>query len=77
MSNKKILLPTLVTDKQNGVVSLLPPRYEDPVLVEQFNSSPYFFDWGEKNIYGRRWISEGTTEEWARGIVWDQWGQVP
>lgn len=46
-SIKKMLLPTLVTDKQNGVASLLPPRYQDPVLLEQFNSSPSIFEWGE------------------------------
>ncbi|KAL7519852.1 hypothetical protein ACHAWX_004606 [Stephanocyclus meneghinianus] len=46
-SIKKMLLPTLVTDKQNGVASLLPPRYQDHVLLEQFNSSPSIFEWGE------------------------------
>lgn len=47
-----MLLPTLVTDKQNGVASLLPPRYQDPVLLKQFNSSPSIFDWGEKFFTG-------------------------
>ncbi|KAL3800399.1 hypothetical protein ACHAWO_000990 [Cyclotella atomus] len=51
-SIKKMLLPTLVTDKQNGVASLLPPRYLDPVLMSQFNSSPSIFEWGEKFFTG-------------------------
>ena len=51
-SIKKMLLPTLVTDKQNGVASLLPPRYEDPVLMSRFNSSPSIFEWGEKFFTG-------------------------
>ena len=51
-SIKKMLLPTLVTDKQNGVASLLPPRYQDPFLLKQFNSSPSIFDWGEKFFTG-------------------------
>lgn len=51
-SIKKMLLPTLVTDKQNGVASLLPPRYLDSVLLDKFNSSPSVFEWGEQFFTG-------------------------
>jgi len=51
-SIKKMLLPTLVTDKQNKVATMLPPRYQDPVLMEKFNSTPSAFEWAEKFFTG-------------------------
>lgn len=51
-SIKKMLLPTLVKDSQNGVARLLPPRYQDPVLRKQFTSTSSIFDWGEKFFTG-------------------------
>jgi hypothetical protein len=39
---KEMLVPQLVRDsKAGGTPILLPPRYQDTMLLEEFNSSPY------------------------------------
>ena len=45
---KEMLVPVLVRDAGAGCnASLLPPRYEDDKLMEEFNSSPSIFGWVE------------------------------
>lgn len=51
-SIKKMLLPTLVKETSDSEAILLPPRYLDPFLLEQFNSSPSIFHWGEQFFTG-------------------------
>ena len=51
-SIKKMLLPTLVKENTDSEAILLPPRYLDPVLLENFNSSPSIFGWGEQAFAG-------------------------
>jgi hypothetical protein len=47
-SIKQMLLPPLVKDLCQGAsATLLPLRYEDKVLLEEFNSSPSIFGWIE------------------------------
>ena len=47
-----MLLPTLVKEHEGSEAILLPPRYEDKVLLNKFNSSPSFFAWGEQFFTG-------------------------
>jgi len=49
---KEMLLPTLVKEHEGSEAILLPPRYEDKVLLDRFNSSPSFFAWGEQFFTG-------------------------
>jgi len=49
---KEMLLPTLVKEHEGSEAILLPPRYEDKVLLNKFNSSPSFFEWGEQFFTG-------------------------
>jgi hypothetical protein len=44
-----MLLPTLVKDSNaaGAAAVLLPPRYEDNELLEEYNSSPFIFGWIE------------------------------
>ena len=51
-SIKKMLLPTLVKENTDSEAILLPPRYLDPILLENFNSSPSIFGWGEQAFAG-------------------------
>jgi len=49
---KEMLMPTLVRDSNfGGKARLLPPRYVDPKLMEEFNSSPSIFGWYE-SLFG-------------------------
>lgn len=50
---KDMLVPALVRDsKTGGQATLLPPRYEDEQLLEEFNSSPFVFGWIE-SFFGK------------------------
>ena len=51
-SIKHMLLPTLVKENEGSEAVLLPPRYEDKLLLETFNSSPSIFEWGEQFFSG-------------------------
>jgi hypothetical protein len=50
---KEMLVPQLVRNsKEGGKPILLPPRYQDTVLLEEFNSSPYLVE-AIESFFGR------------------------
>ncbi|KAL7550248.1 hypothetical protein ACHAWF_017002 [Thalassiosira exigua] len=51
-SVKRMLLPTLVKETSDSEAILLPPRYLDDALLEDFDSSPSVFGWGERFFGG-------------------------
>lgn len=49
---KEMLVPPVVRDTSNGKATILPPRYKDELLLEQFDSSPSIFGWLESTLCG-------------------------
>lgn len=49
-SIKRMLVPTLVKGSEVGEAILLPPRYMDDHLRDQFNSSPAWVAWIERRL---------------------------